>query len=348
MKFSKEIIINHHVINEESPVYIIGEAGVNHNGDMSLARELIDIACEAGVDAVKFQAFQTEGVILPSVEKAPYQKRTTNRTESQYEMLKKLEINYEQDCELKEYCEQKHITFLSTPSEEKSLETLVQVGVPALKIASTDLTNIKFLRQAAEYGMPLLLSAGMSYLEEIRLALQAISAINPNVVLLQCTANYPIKDEEANLRAIQSLKEEFDILVGYSDHSVGIGAAPFAVSAGAKVIEKHFTIDKSMEGPDHKASVTPEELKKLVQEIRRAEVYMGSRIKIPTLSELGTRRSLQKCLVAARPILSGEKFTADNLTAKRTNGEGISALYYDLAVGKTADRNYTENQIIKL
>lgn len=344
--FEKEFYIENRRISADDPAFIIAEAGVNHNGDMELAKRLIDVAVEAGVDAVKFQSFKTADVILSNVTKAPYQKKTTDANESQYDMLKKLEVSYEQNRLLKEYCSANHIIFLSTPFEKKSLDELCSLDIAAIKIAATDITNIHFLRQIAQKGKPMILSAGMCYLEEVRMALQAIYPINRQVVLLQCTANYPIADGEANLNVIDTLKREFDILVGYSDHSEGIGASPYAVAKGAKVVEKHFTIDKTIAGPDQRASVTPQELKQLVGEIRKVEKYLGTGIKTPTCSEQFTRKSLQKCLVAATEIEKDTLFNENNVVAKRTNGEGISALYFDNVMGRRAKRHYFKDDII--
>lgn len=347
-RFNKNIQIQERKISEESSTFIIAEAGVNHNGNMMLAKEMIEAAVEAGADAIKFQSFKADKLILRNVTKAPYQKVTTDNSESQYEMLKRLELTREQTIELMQHCKKKNIIFLSTPFEKISLDELNLLDIPAFKIAATDLTNIQYLRQTAEKGKPIILSAGMCYLEEVHKALEAIYPINKEVILLQCTANYPIQDTEANINVIRTFKESFDVLVGYSDHSQGIGASPYAVAVGAKVIEKHFTLDKSMEGPDHKASVTPDELRQLVLDIRRVERYLGSGIKIPSCSEQMTRKSLQKCLVADKKIKMGEKFTKENITAKRTNGEGISALYIDDIIGRTATKSYIENDIIYL
>ncbi len=347
-EFHKRICIGNAVIREDGPVFIVAEAGVNHNGDMSIARELIDAAAESGVDAVKFQTFKTDGLIVKNVEKAPYQKKTTDGGETQDSMLKKLELSREQTAELADYAARKHLIFLSTPFEKESLDELDAIGVPAFKIAATDLTNIQYLRQVAQKGRPIILSAGMCYLEEVRCALQAIHPINRDVILLQCTANYPIRNSEANIRVVRTFQEEFHMLVGYSDHSEGVGASPFAVAAGAKVIEKHFTLDKTMQGPDHKASVNPEELKQLVSDIRRAEEYLGNGMKMPTCSEQGTRKALQKCLVAAKTIEAGETFTEENIVAKRTNGAGISALYVDDVIGRRACRRFEKDSVISL
>lgn len=345
--FNDQISVGNKIISSSSSVFIIAEAGVNHNGNIDLAKKLVDEAYKAGVDAVKFQSFKTEHLILKNIEKAPYQKKTTSNNETQYEMLKKLEMPAESMKLIKRYCDERGIIFLSTPFEEASLAELIDMDIPAIKIAATDLTNIKFLRQVAKNGMPIILSAGMCYMEEVRIALEAICPLNKNVILLQCTANYPIQDREANIKVIRTFQDEFNVLVGYSDHSTGIGASPFAVAAGAKVIEKHFTLNKTMEGPDHKASVTPEELKELVREVRKVEQYLGTGKKIPSISEQQTRKALQKSLVAKKEIVQGEVFTEDNIEAKRTNGEGISALYYDELIGKTACREYRKNELIK-
>ncbi len=348
MLFSHSIKIDKKEINDLSHTFVIAEAGVNHNGDITCAKEMIDAAREAGADAVKFQTFKTDQLILKNVEKAPYQKRTTENGESQYEMLKKLELSKGQTAELMDYCRKKDIIFLSTPFEKMSLDELDSLGVPAFKIAATDLTNIQFLEQVADKKKPIFLSAGMCYLDEVRRALEAIAPINNHVVLLQCTANYPIKNTEANLNVIRTFKKEFDMLVGYSDHSQGVGAAPYAVVAGAKVIEKHFTLDQKMAGPDHKASVSVDELRQLIRDIRRAEAYLGDGIKMPSCSEQMTRKSLQKCFVAKRDIKRGEIFTNENIVAKRTNGEGISALYYKDILGRTAVREFAMDEIIEI
>ena len=346
MCFEEIIKIKKRTISEYEKTFIIAEAGVNHNGDMSIAKEMIDVALEAGVDAVKFQTFKTEDLILENIDKAPYQKVTTGCGETQYDMLKRLEVTKEQNKELMDYCKKKGIIFLSTPFEKNSLDELDELGVPAFKVAATDLTNVQFLRQVAKKEKPIILSAGMCYLEEVQKALEAIYPINRQVILLQCTANYPIQDNEANINVIRTFKDHFNILVGYSDHSESVGASPYAVAVGAKVIEKHFTLDKTMEGPDHRASVSPEELKQLVSDIRRVEKYLGDGMKMPSCSEQMTRKSLQKCLVARKEISLGEKFTEDNIVAKRTNGVGISAIYYDAVMGRIAEKNYRTDDII--
>jgi len=346
MEFSKEIYIGKRKISPESPVFIIAEAGVNHNGDMSVAKELIDIAVSSGADAVKFQAFKTENLILEDVEKASYQKEITGSGESQFEMLKRLEVSKQQNRDLMEYCHEQGITFLTTPFDEESLDELDDLNLPAYKVASTDTTNLPFLRRIAQKGKPMFLSSGMSYFEEVRAALEEINTFNKDVVLLQCTANYPIRDEEANLAVISTYITEFDMLVGYSDHSVGIGASPYAIPMGACVVEKHFTIDKLANGPDHSASLSPEELTLYVQQIRKVEKYMGTAEKAPSRDEEKTRLSLQKSLVALLPIKKGEAFTFENIVAKRTGGKGISPIRYKDLLNKKASQDYKPNDII--
>lgn len=346
MKFDREIRIGNKLIAANQPTFIIAEAGVNHGGDIELAKQLVDIAKQAGADAVKFQAFRTKELIIDNVEKAPYQTRTTSSSESQAEMLKALELSKAHYVALKEYCEQQEIIFLITPFDEFSLTELEEIGVTAYKVASTDTTNLPFLKKIAQTGKPIFLSTGMTYLNEIRSALEEIYTYNKKVVLMQCTANYPIKDEEANLNIIKTFQREFDVLTGYSDHSVGIGASPYAVPMGVCLVEKHFTIDKEADGPDHLASLNPEELTELVEEVRRIESYMGKYTKEPTDSELGTRQSLQKCLVAKVHIKKGELFTETNIIAKRTGGNGISPIKYKELIGLAASKDFSINEII--
>ena len=347
MVFSRQIKIQNIEISDQSKVFIIAEAGVNHNGDMNIARELIDIAKTAQVDAVKFQFFKTKHLILKNVDKAPYQKKT-NCMESQSEMLKQLEISKEVNHDLKKYCDDKGIIFLTTPFDEVSLDELDMLNLPAYKIASTDTTNIPFLIRTAQKKKPIFLSTGMCYHSEIELALNHIYPYNKDVILMQCTADYPLKDIEVNLSVLNSFKTSFDILLGYSDHSIGIGAAPYSVPMGAKVVEKHFTIDKQMKGPDHRASLSPKELELFVKQIRQVEVYMGKSIKIPTIAEIPNRNLLQKKLVASKEIQKGEVFSHANIIGKRTGGIGISPLYYESILGKTANKNYQIDEIIEL
>lgn len=347
MKFNKTLKIKNKLISLDSPTFIIAEAGVNHDGDIEIAKQLIDLAVNAKADAVKFQTFKSEHLILSDLRKASYQQKTTDASESQMSMLKNLEVTREQNLELKRYCEDKNIIFLTTPFDEVSLDEIDELDLPAYKIASTDTTNLPFLKKVAKKGKPIFLSTGMSYLSEVTAALKTIYDFNKDVVLLQCTANYPIRDDEANLSVVDTYKDNFDVIVGYSDHSSGIGAAPFAIPMGAKVVEKHFTLDKSNEGPDHAASLSPQELIDFVNTVRRVDVYMGTRVKEPTSSELETRKSLQKCMVAKQKIKKGEKFCDDNIVAKRTGGIGISPINYKNLIGAIATKDYEKNEIIK-
>jgi sialic acid synthase SpsE len=348
MKFNKKINIENKLISAESATFIIAEAGVNHGGDMVVAKKLIDLAVNAKSDAVKFQTFKAEHLILSNIQKAPYQKNTTDASETQFDMLKKLEVSREQNLELKQYCTKKGIVFLTTPFDEESLEEIDELDLPAYKVASTDTTNLPFLKKIAKKGKPIFLSTGMSYLSEVKSALETIYEYNKDVVLLQCTANYPIKNNEANLAVINTYRDNFDILLGYSDHSVGVGAAPFSIPMGAKVVEKHFTINKEGEGPDHAASLSPEELVDFVKTVRRVDSYMGSGVKEPSLSEKSTRKSLQKCLVASADIKKGSIFTEDNTIAKRTGGVGISPIDYARVIGIKSHRSYRRNEVISI
>ena len=348
MIFNKKIHIEDKLISATSPTFVIAEAGVNHGGDMVIAKQLIDLAVRAKADAVKFQTFKAEHLILNDIQKAPYQKDTTDASESQYDMLKRLEVSREQNLDLKQYCMDKGIVFLTTPFDEESLEEIDELDLPAYKVASTDTTNLPFLKKIAKKGKPIFLSTGMSYLSEVRLALETIYEYNKDVVLLQCTANYPIQDDEANLAVINTYRDNFDILLGYSDHSVGVGAAPFAIPMGAKVVEKHFTINKDDEGPDHAASLSPDELIDFVKTVRRVDTYMGSEIKEPSLSEQNTRKSLQKCMVSSQNIKKGDLFTNDNLVAKRTGGIGISPIDYESIIGIKSHKSYKKNEVISI
>jgi len=348
MKFNKKIHVEGKLISFMSSTFVIAEAGVNHGGNIFFAKKLIDLAVEAKADAIKFQTFKAEHLILSDIQKAPYQKNTTDAKESQFDMLKKLEVTREQNLELKRYCIDKGIIFLTTPFDEECLEELDELDLPAYKVASTDTTNLPFLKKIAKKSKPIILSTGMSYLSEVRLALETIYEYNKDVVLLQCTANYPIQDNEVNLAVINTYRDNFDILLGYSDHSVGVGAAPFAIPMGAKVIEKHFTLDKNDEGPDHATSLSPDELIDFVKTVRRVDEYMGSTIKKPTPSEMGTRKSLQKCMVANKEIKKGELFSEDSLVAKRTDGVGISPIDYKSIIGVKSHKSYKKNEVISL
>lgn len=320
------INIGNKIIGDEYPCFIIAEAGVNHNGSLDLAKKLVDVAVRAGVDAVKFQTFKTEDLILEDIEKAPYQKGTRNTGESQTEMLKKLEIDKDFHIALVKYCAEENIILLSTCYEEKSLNLLMELGLPAIKIASTDTTNLLFLEEVAKQGKPVILSTGMSSQSEIE---QAYKCLKENggkeLAFLKCTSNYPTDHNEVNLRAMITLKNSFDAVIGFSDHTEKLGASPYAVAMGAKIVEKHFTLDKNMEGPDHKASLSPDELILWVKEIRKVEQMLGSGEIRPAESEKENKKALQKCLVSNVDLKKGDKITRKNITAKRTGGRGVSA-----------------------
>lgn len=343
----KSFSIGNRKIGSDYPCFIIAEAGVNHNGSLEIAKRLIDTAVEAEVDAVKFQTFKTENVILADIEKAPYQQGTTNATESQTEMLKKLETDEGFHVSLVEYCTEKNIIFLSTPYGEESLSLLMELDVPAIKIASTDTTNLLFLEKVAKSGKPVILSTGMCSLAEIE---QAYRCLRKNgceqLALLKCTSNYPTDISEVNLRAMKTLENCFDAVIGFSDHTEGIGASPYAVAMGAKIVEKHFTLDKNMGGPDHQASLSPYELILWVEEIRKVEQMLGSSEVFPTESEKETKKALQKCLVSKVDVIKGDIITRKNIAAKRTGGKGISALEFYNVQGLKSTCHILKNQPI--
>ena len=330
--------------------YIIAEAGVNHNGDINLAFQLCDAAKAAGVDCVKFQTWQTEKIVTHNAEKATYQsKNTNNAEESQFDMLKKLELSYEDFRLIQKHCEMIGIDFLSTPDEEYSLSFLMnELNLPIIKIGSGEVTNIPYLRQMASYGKPVILSTGMSNLSQVAIAQETLlSSGAPSVALLHCTTSYPCPKNEVNLKAMQTMKDAFKCQVGYSDHTMGIEIPIAAVAMGAEIIEKHFTLDRNMDGPDHKASLEPQELKAMVDAIRNIEVALGNGIKCPNKSEAECAKVVQKSILAKYPIKKGEKLTVENLTVKRA-GKGISSIYWDLVIGGYAIEDYNIDDPIKL
>jgi N,N'-diacetyllegionaminate synthase len=349
MKFNLEVKIGNKIINNDSPTFLIAEAGVNHCGNIEFAKDLIRLAAKSGADAVKFQSFRADSLLLKGVEMARYQKLNAEiDTQTQYEMLKSLELNLEQYMLLQSFTQEHGLIFLTTPFEEESLDALDALNLPAYKIASTDLTNLPFLEKVAKKGKPILLSTGMSYFSEIETALNCIYSFNKDVVLLHCTSDYPVLDSDVNLSLINSYRNKFNILVGFSDHTPGIGAGPFAIAIGAKVLEKHFTLNKNLPGPDHQASLSPEELANLIGMVRKVDEYIGTDIKIPTLSETLTRSSLQKCLVARTEIKAGNLFSDSNTVGKRTGGVGISPIYCRDIYGKVAHRDFKVDEIIEL
>jgi len=339
--------ISNKSIGKGQPCFIIAEAGVNHNGNINLAKKLIDISKDAGADAVKFQTWVTEELMLKESPMAEYAKDNTKET-SQYDMLKKLELSFDEFKELKKYADKKEIIFLSTPDDEKSVDFLYGLGIPVFKIGSGELTNPFMLEKVAEKGIPIILSTGMGDLEEVRRAVNIINSCgNKELVLLHCTTNYPAHLGNVNLRAMKTLAEEFNVLVGYSDHTEGIYVPPIAVSLGASVIEKHFTFDKNAEGPDHKASLNPDELKEMVNLIRKTEQILGRSVKSPTHNESLNKKIVRKSIVVKRDISAGTKITKDMITAKRP-GIGIKPIDFDKVVGKIAKIAIKQDNLITL
>ncbi|EGY3994983.1 N-acetylneuraminate synthase [Campylobacter upsaliensis] len=327
-------------------VLIIAEAGVNHNGDINLAKKLIEQAAKAGADVVKFQTFKANSCVSVSAKKAKYQLETTAKEESQLEMIKKLELSYESHFELMKHCKKHGIAFLSTPFDLESVEFLRGLDLPYFKIPSGEITNLPYLKAVAKCKKRVLLSTGMANLGEIEAALTILRKNGTrNITLLHCNTEYPTPFEDVNLNALKTLKEAFKLEVGYSDHTEGIVASLGAVALGAVVIEKHFTLDKTMEGPDHRASLEFEELKALCKGIRELEKALGSGIKKASKSEAKNKIIARKSLVAKREIQKGEKFSEQNLTTKRP-GSGISAMRYEEYLGKRALKTYKKDELI--
>lgn len=332
-----------------SKVFIIAEAGVNHNGSIELAKKLIDVAVEAGADAVKFQTFKTELCISKDAQKAAYQvENTGNATETQYEMVKKLELSEEMHHELISYCKQKNIMFLSTPFDHDSIELLNDLGLDIFKIPSGEITNLPYLRHIGKLNKKVILSTGMADIGEIEDALDVLinaGTKKENITVLHANTEYPTPMEDVNLKAMVTIGNTFDIAFGYSDHTLGIEVDIAAVAMGASCIEKHFTLDKTMEGPDHKASLEPNELKAMVSAIRNIELALGSSVKKPSPSESKNKSIARKSIVAKTDIKKGEIFSVDNLAIKRPDN-GISPMRWDEILGTAAIRDYAEDELI--
>ncbi|EMN01219.1 N-acetylneuraminate synthase [Leptospira noguchii str. 1993005606] len=330
---------------------IIAEAGVNHNGDLELARKLIDVAANAGADIVKFQTFKAERLVTKSAKKADYQNTTTdNAAESQYEMLKKLELSKENHEKLIQHCKRTGIEFLSTAFDLQSLAFLEQLNLSRYKIPSGEITNFPYLQKIGSSGKPIILSTGMSTLGEIEsalLVLETTGAKRDEITVLHCNTEYPTPYSDVNLSAMKSIADAFKIKVGYSDHTSGIEVSVAAVALGASVIEKHFTLNRSLPGPDHKASLEPNELKTMVRSIRNVELSLGDGIKKPSSSEFKNISIARKSIVAASSIKAGEIFTRENLTAKRP-GDGISPMRLNEVIGLKAKRDFFEDELIDL
>lgn len=329
-------------------VFIIAEAGVNHNGSLDLAKKLIDVASAAGADAVKFQTFKADKLVSKKAQKAEYQKETTNSAESQYDMVKKLELDDIAHHELIDYCKLKNILFLSTPFDHESIALLHCLEMPIFKIPSGEITNLPYLRHIGSLGKEIILSTGMANLEEIKDALGVLmKAGTPKekITVLHATTEYPCPMNEVNLRAMQTIATTFGVKVGYSDHTKGIEVPIAAVAMGASVIEKHFTLDRTMEGPDHKASLEPAELVGMVKAIRNIEQVLGDGIKKPSPSEIKNMPIARKSIMTSKAIAKGEYFSEDNLTIKRP-GNGINPMRWDEVIGTIASKNYDEDELI--
>lgn len=330
-------------------VLIIAEAGVNHNGDINLAKEMIIKAKEAGADIVKFQTGRPELLISRYAPKAEYQsKNTRNYTENQLEMCKKFELRYQEFEALKRFCEDRSIRFASTPFESESIDFLNGIGMDIWKIPSGEITNLPLLIKIAKLKKQVILSTGMSTIEEVKFAVSTLRRYGTkDIIILHCNTAYPTPYEDVNLSAMSTLKQEFLLPVGYSDHTKGIIIPIAAVAMGAIVIEKHFTLDRNMPGPDHKASLEPEELKEMISAIRNIELAMGEGMKVPSKSELVNLYAARKSIVAKVNIKKGEIFTNENLTTKRP-GNGISPTRWFNIIGQNAKRNYIEDELIDI
>ena len=330
------------------PCFIIAEAGVNHDGSVETARRLVDVAVKAGVDAVKFQTFKAERLATRDAPKAGYQMQATDINESQFEMLRRLELSREAHLELFDYSRRIGVLFLSTPFDEESADLLEEIGVPAFKIPSGELTNLPFLIHVARKGRPMIVSTGMSSLDEVKAAVQAVEqAGNTNVVLLHCISAYPANPADVNLRAMHTMASAFNVPVGYSDHTLGIEVALAAVALGACVIEKHFTLDRSLPGPDHRASLEPHELSALVRGIRIVEKALGHARKEPSASETNTAAVARKSLVAKRDIRTGSRLTDEMITLRRP-GTGLPPAMRTRIVGRKATQDIPAGTVLTL
>lgn len=336
MSENQIVAIGNGRVGRGAPVFVIAEAGVNHNGDLNNAKRLVEAAVEARADAVKFQSFRAEQIATDSAPKAAYQLQGTSTSESQLEMLRRLELSPGAHRELQAWCHQLGIIFLSTPFDEVSADFLDELDVPAFKISSGDITNLPLLEHVARKGKPVILSTGMSNLEEVAEAVVAIQNEGcDQLILLHCVTNYPASATDINLRAMHTMAEAFQVPVGYSDHTRGIEIALAAVALGARVIEKHFTLDRDLPGPDHRASLEPAELRAMIDGIRKVEAALGDGKKAPAESELDTARIARRSLVAAENICAGSKILREMIAAKRP-GTGLAPAKLSLILGRTA------------
>lgn len=346
MAFSKSVRVGPFTIGQGHPVFIIAEAGVNHNGDIQMAKRLVDAAKAAGADSVKFQTFKAENLNTRTAPKSTYHVETTGKNGSWFDLLKTQELDRKAHQILIEYCRKKKILFLSTPYDEESADLLDELGVAAFKIASTDANNIPLLKHLAKKKKPILLSTAMCTLAEVRKSVQAIAKAGcRDLVLFHCTANYPTQLSDCNLRAMATLAQEFGVPVGYSDHIPDIFVPVAAVALGALSYEKHFTLDRNLPGPDHRASLEPQELAEMVQLIRQTEVLLGSSQKKPLACEIENRVKLRKSLVARRDIQKGERISAENLCVKRP-AKGLAPSYFEKMIGRRAKRDIRADDFV--
>lgn len=345
---NKKIKIGNKEVGFNKPVFVIAEAGVNHNGSIGLALKLVDVAKKSGADAVKFETFKAEQVALASAHMAAYQIKNIGKTESQVAMLKKLELDEKFYKPIMAHCKKIGIMFLSTPHGGfESVDLLENLGVTAFKFGSGDLTNLPVLEYAAKIDKPMIISTGMATAGEVKKAVDCIRKTGNNkIILLHCTTEYPCPPENVNLRAMAALKEKFGALVGYSDHTLGINVSIMAATLGAVLIEKHMTLDKNMHGPDHKASVEPEELRQMIPAIKNISAILGSPVKKPTPEELSLRSIARKSVVSLRNIKRGELFTAENIGIKRP-GTGLRPEFYFKIIGAVAKKTIKADGLIK-
>lgn len=362
--FPRKIKIGNKTLGVGFPCFIIAEAGVNHNGSIEIAKKIIDAALKTGADAIKFQTFRTEKLVTHSLKQAKYQVKNTGKKESQYDMLKRLELSYDDFRKLKKYCDLRGMIFLSTPhSCKEDVDILNEIGVPAFKLGSSDLTNTPFLEYVARKGKPVIISTGMGTMDEVRDAVKTIKKYNDKIIILHCTTSYPCRLDNVNLKAMINMQKEFNTMVGYSDHTLGTNVSLAAVILGACVIEKHFTLDKKSPGPDHKASIEPYEMMDMIKKIRQTEKLknknstmneipeikkiLGNGTKKPTKKEEEIKKVARKSIVANTHIKKGSIITANMLTIKRP-GTGIEPKYLEEIKKKKAKKNIDKDHVISL
>lgn len=330
---------------DKNHVFVIAEAGVNHNGNIDIAKKLVDAAILAGADAIKFQTFKAENLVTKNAPKAKYQKSNTGGG-NQYNMLKKLELSMGEHIILKDYCEKRGIMFISTPFDFESVDLLEKIDIPLYKVSSGDLTNIPLLKYISKLNKPMIISTGMANLGEVEEVVEAVKESgNSKIILLHCTSNYPTDYEDVNLNAMITLKNAFKLPVGYSDHTVGTEVPIAAVAMGAEVIEKHFTLDKNMEGPDHKASLEPDELKNMIDSIRNIEKALGDGIKKCNKNEESTRKVVRKSIVAGENLKKGDVLCLDNMCFKRPEN-GVCPIYTDLIINRKLTKDVKKDDLI--